>query len=123
MQEIPSCLEYGVPSLKLFMAYKGTLQVDDATLFRAMGQAAANGLLIMVHAENGDMEPAALAHIRRAGLACGVALGLVLTLRERPRKHGAQPATRELTMETGTHVPGQLARLRHGPWYAIPCAP
>src|SRR4029079_15207418 len=28
--------------------------VDDATLFRAMQQAAEHGLLIMVHAENGD---------------------------------------------------------------------
>lgn len=54
MAEIPSCVEWGVTSLKLFMAYKGALMVDDATLFRAMQQAAAHGLLIMVHAENGD---------------------------------------------------------------------
>ena len=54
MAEIPQCVEYGVTSLKLFMAYKGSLQVDDGTLFRAMQQAAANGLLICVHAENGD---------------------------------------------------------------------
>lgn len=54
MAEIPSCIDYGVPSLKLFMAYKGALQVDDTTLFRAMQQAAENDLLIMVHAENGD---------------------------------------------------------------------
>ncbi|HSH80799.1 MAG TPA: dihydropyrimidinase [Herpetosiphonaceae bacterium] len=54
MQEIQKCPEYGVTSLKLFMAYKGALMVDDATLFRAMEQAAAHGLLIMVHAENGD---------------------------------------------------------------------
>ena len=54
MAEIPRCVEYGVTSLKLFMAYKGSLMVDDATLFRAMEQAAAHGLLICVHAENGD---------------------------------------------------------------------
>ncbi len=54
MEEIPRCAEYGVTSLKLFMAYKGALQVDDTTLFRAMQQAAASDLLIMVHAENGD---------------------------------------------------------------------
>jgi dihydropyrimidinase len=54
MAEIPKCAEWGVTSLKLFMAYKGALMVDDATLFRAMEQAAANGLLICVHAENGD---------------------------------------------------------------------
>lgn len=54
MEEIKQCPDYGVTSLKLFMAYKGALQVDDATLFRAMQQAAAHGLLICVHAENGD---------------------------------------------------------------------
>jgi dihydropyrimidinase len=54
MDEIKRCPEYGVTSLKLFMAYKGALQVDDATLFRAMQQAAAHGMLICVHAENGD---------------------------------------------------------------------
>ncbi len=54
MAEIPQCAEWGITSLKLFMAYKGALMVDDATLFRAMEQAAANDLLIMVHAENGD---------------------------------------------------------------------
>ena len=54
MDEISKCPEYGVTSLKLFMAYKGALMVDDATLFRAMQQAAKHGLLIMVHAENGD---------------------------------------------------------------------
>jgi dihydropyrimidinase len=54
LEEIPQCVEWGVTSLKLFMAYKGALQVDDTTLFRAMQQAAANRMLIMVHAENGD---------------------------------------------------------------------
>lgn len=54
MDEIPSCIDLGVTSLKLFMAYKGALQVDDTTLFRAMQQAARHKLLIMVHAENGD---------------------------------------------------------------------
>jgi dihydropyrimidinase len=54
LDEIAQAPGWGVTSLKLFMAYKGALMVDDATLFRAMEQAAAHGLLIMVHAENGD---------------------------------------------------------------------
>jgi dihydropyrimidinase len=54
MDEIQHAPEWGVTSLKLFMAYKGSLMVDDATLFRAMEQAARHGLLVMVHAENGD---------------------------------------------------------------------
>jgi dihydropyrimidinase len=55
MQEIPQVIDEGVTSLKLFMAYKGLFQVDDTTLFRAMMTAAENGMLIMVHAENGDV--------------------------------------------------------------------
>ncbi len=54
MKEIPSLVADGITSLKLFMAYKGVFQVDDMTLFRAMMTAAENGMLIMVHAENGD---------------------------------------------------------------------
>lgn len=54
MDELPQCAEWGVTSLKLFMAYKGALMVDDGTLFRALEQAAAHGLLTLVHAENGD---------------------------------------------------------------------
>ena len=54
MDEIPSLVQDGVTSLKLFMAYKGNLQVDDTTLFKAMLKAAEAGMLTMVHAENGD---------------------------------------------------------------------
>lgn len=56
MEEIPHLAKEGVTSLKLFMAYKNVFMVDDATLFKAMQVAADNGLLVMVHAENGDVE-------------------------------------------------------------------
>ncbi|HEY7782436.1 MAG TPA: dihydropyrimidinase [Ktedonobacterales bacterium] len=54
LEEIAKAPDWGVTSLKLFMAYKGALMIDDATLFRTMEQAAKHGLLVMVHAENGD---------------------------------------------------------------------
>ncbi len=38
------------------MAYKGALMVDDETLFRTMEVAAKTGALVMVHAENGDVD-------------------------------------------------------------------
>ncbi|HXV43724.1 MAG TPA: dihydropyrimidinase, partial [Anaerolineae bacterium] len=44
MEEIPTLIDEGVTSLKLFMAYKGLFQVDDTTLFRAMLKAAENGM-------------------------------------------------------------------------------
>jgi len=54
LDELATLPEQGITSYKLFMAYKGVLQVDDETLFRAMQVAAASGALVMVHAENGD---------------------------------------------------------------------
>ena len=54
LEELATLPEQGVTSYKLFMAYKGALQVDDETLFRSMEVAAASGALVMVHAENGD---------------------------------------------------------------------
>src|SRR5579859_940142 len=50
MNEIPSMVEEGITSLKLFMAYKNVFQVDDQTLFRAMLTAAEHGMIVMVHA-------------------------------------------------------------------------
>jgi dihydropyrimidinase len=54
MDEIPSLANEGITTLKLFMAYKGLFQIDDTTLFRALMKAAEAGMLVMVHAENGD---------------------------------------------------------------------
>lgn len=58
LAEIPTMRDEGITSLKLFMAYKNVFQVDDATLFRTMRVAADAGMLVMVHAENGDVEAA-----------------------------------------------------------------
>jgi dihydropyrimidinase len=54
MDEIPSMADEGITTLKLFMAYKGLFQVDDSTLFKTLMKAAEAGMLVMVHAENGD---------------------------------------------------------------------
>ncbi len=58
MAEIPTMINEGITSLKLFMAYKNVFQIDDATLFETMRVAADNGMIVMVHAENGDVEAA-----------------------------------------------------------------
>lgn len=67
MEEIPSMVAEGITSLKLFMAYKNVFQIDDATLYKAMSQAAKHGMIVMVHAENGDVE----AQLTPALLAAG----------------------------------------------------
>ena len=55
MAEMGEMVEMGVPSFKIFMAYKGSLMVDDETLFRSLLRAKEIGALISVHAENGDI--------------------------------------------------------------------
>jgi dihydropyrimidinase len=55
MAEMGEMVKFGVPSFKVFMAYKGSLMVDDETLFRALLRAKEIGGLIAVHAENGDI--------------------------------------------------------------------
>jgi dihydropyrimidinase len=45
----------GVTSFKLFMAYPGVFQVDDATIFKALLKTRENGGLVCMHAENGGV--------------------------------------------------------------------
>jgi dihydropyrimidinase len=53
LKEMDALVSEGVPSFKLFMAYPGVFMLDDAAIFKAMSRTAANGGLIMMHAENG----------------------------------------------------------------------
>jgi dihydropyrimidinase len=55
LEEMGQLIREGVTSFKLFMAYPGVFMLDDASIFRAMSQAAAHGGLICMHAENGGV--------------------------------------------------------------------
>lgn len=68
LDEIPLMAEAGITSLKILMAYKETFQVDDTGLFRVMRKAAQHGMMVLVHAENGDIE----AQLRTELLAGGL---------------------------------------------------
>jgi len=53
--EIPRLPEWGVTTIKVFTAYNGRLRLSDGEIFQAMRIARKQGLLTMVHAENGDV--------------------------------------------------------------------
>jgi dihydropyrimidinase len=55
IEDMATMVEAGVPSFKLFMAYKGELMTRDDALAATMERARDLGGLIMVHAENGDV--------------------------------------------------------------------
>ena len=55
LNEIPNAVAEGVTSFKTFLAYKGTLMIDDGALFQILKKSKEAGALVMIHAENGDI--------------------------------------------------------------------
>ena len=56
LDQIPRLIELGVPSFKLFMAYKSIGRMaSDAFLYRAMQRIRDAGGLLLVHAEDGEL--------------------------------------------------------------------
>ena len=54
-EEMARLPEWGIASIKVFMAYNGRLRLQDGEIFQAMRRARELGLLTMLHAENGDV--------------------------------------------------------------------
>jgi dihydropyrimidinase len=67
LAELAAVRAQGVTSLKLFMAYKGRTMTRDERLFRSMQAAAAHDMLVLVHAENGDVIDALVRDALSAG--------------------------------------------------------
>ena len=66
--ERPGLAERGVVSVKIFMAYKGTpLYTEDDDLFEVLQLSKEAGVLVLVHAENGDV----IAKLQEQALARG----------------------------------------------------
>jgi dihydropyrimidinase len=104
LEELASLPDQGITSYKLFMAYKGALMVDDATLYRAMEVAAKSGALVMVHAENGDVVDILV----REALEAGNTAPLYHALTRPPEAEGE-----------ATNRAIQLARLAGAPLYVV----
>lgn len=66
-REIPSLLEMGINTLKVFTAYNGRLRIDDESIFKALRIAKENGMLVMAHCENGDVIDTLVADALAAG--------------------------------------------------------
>jgi len=53
-KEIPKIIEKGVSSFKIFMAYKGSLQLSAREIISVLGEIKKYNGLVLVHAEDGD---------------------------------------------------------------------
>jgi dihydropyrimidinase len=94
----------GVNSFKVFMAYKGVLQVDDETIFKVLKAAAKYGGLVQVHAENGDVIECIVSQARADG-------------KREPKYHAL---TRPVECEgEATHRAVRLAEIAEAPIYVV----
>ena len=104
LDEIARLPEWGVTSVKVLMAYKGRLQLDDAQLFQVLRRAGEAGLLTLVHCENGDV----IDLLIREAVAAG---------RREPRHHAL---TRPAGLEgEATRRAAALAELAGAPLYVV----
>ncbi len=77
--ELAALVELGVTSVKLWLAYEELgIMATDGQLYALMSEAAAAGIQVLGHCENGPLLSALAREARRAG-------GTALALREHPR--------------------------------------
>jgi dihydropyrimidinase len=65
--ELPSLPRMGITTVKTFTAYNGRLRLEDGSIFKALRIARDIGLLVMLHAENGDVIDLLVAEALAAG--------------------------------------------------------
>jgi dihydropyrimidinase len=66
-KEIPTLPAMGITTLKTFTAYNDRLRLGDGEIFKAMRIAAENGMLVLLHAENGDVIETLIAEALQQG--------------------------------------------------------
>jgi len=98
--DIPSLVDMGITTLKVFTAYNGRLRLDDAAIFQALRIAKEHGMLVMLHAENGDV----IETLVREALAAGNTTP-EWHARTRPPEGAADAILRVAGMAAVAHAP------------------
>jgi dihydropyrimidinase len=101
---VADCIERGVTSFKLYLAYPQLLQVDDDVVFDVLRACAKHGGLATVHCENGG----AIESLRRRALAAG-RTSVVEHRKTRPAALEAEAVSRV----------GRLAEVAGAPVYVV----
>jgi dihydropyrimidinase len=101
---LPTLVDEGITSYKLFMAYPGVFYSDDGQILRAMQKAADLGMLTMMHAENGPAIDVLAAQLAEAG-------------KTTPYYHGIARAWQ--MEEEATHRAIMLSDLTGAPLYVV----
>ena len=107
---VARCVEAGVTSIKLYMAYPELLQVDDDTIRTILRHSAKHGALVTLHAENGG----AIEQLRRQALAAG-RTGVLEHALTRPAQLEAEATDRAARMAEETDAPVYIVHLSSAP--------
>ncbi|HEY1621814.1 MAG TPA: dihydropyrimidinase [Streptosporangiaceae bacterium] len=106
LKEMSACMDAGVTSFKMFMAYPGVFYATDGEILLAMQQAARIGALTMMHAENGIAIDQLVAQALAAGRGDPVEHGLT-----RPPELEAEATSRAITLASVTGAPLYIVHL------------
>lgn len=107
---VAACVEQGVTSFKLYMAYPEILQVDDGVILDVMQAAGRHGGLITLHAENGS----AIELLRRQAIAAG-RTGVIEHSRTRPAVLEGEAVTRAAALAEVADVPVYIVHVSSAP--------
>jgi dihydropyrimidinase len=106
LKEMSSCLDAGVTSFKMFMAYPGVFYATDGEILRGMQQASRIGATIMMHAENGIAIDELVAQAIAAGRTAPVEHGLT-----RPPELEGEATSRAITLARVADCPLYIVHL------------
>ncbi|RSM76974.1 dihydropyrimidinase [Kibdelosporangium aridum] len=106
LKEMQTCVDQGVNSFKMFMAYPGVFYATDGEILRAMQKAADIGGLIMMHAENGIAIDELVAQALQEGRTDPVQHGLT-----RPSALEGEATSRAITLAKVTGSPLYIVHL------------
>ncbi|GDY29832.1 dihydropyrimidinase [Gandjariella thermophila] len=106
LKEMETCVDAGVNSFKMFMAYPGVFYATDGEILLAMQKAAATGGLVMMHAENGIAIDQLVAQALAAGRTDPVQHGLT-----RPPELEGEATSRAIALAKVTGSPLYIVHL------------
>ncbi|SDC43226.1 dihydropyrimidinase [Actinokineospora iranica] len=106
LKEMRPCIDAGVNSFKMFMAYPGVFYSTDGEILRAMQRAAETGSMIMMHAENGIAIDQLVAQALAAGRTDPVHHGLT-----RPPELEGEATARAIALAKVTGAPLYIVHL------------
>ncbi len=107
---VADCVERGITSFKLYMAYPDSLMVGDDVIAEVLHHTGRHGGLVTIHAEDGT----AIASLQRAALAAGHT-GVIEHSRTRPAEVEGEATARAARLAEEAEAPVYIVHMSSAP--------